>query len=306
MRNIKVRILGLVIITSVLLYAISVSAAAAEAQIKVLVIGGQNNHDWAKSTPFLEKLLNRTGRFQATVNNAPGPKAPQAAWDAWQPRFRDFGCVLLDYNGQTWPEGVQKDFVEYVRGGGGVVVIHAANNAFTGWKEYEQMVGLLWRGSDYGDSLYFDKEGNIVREKPGKGRGMGHGGQYDWRMTTRDTSHPITQGMPLHWLHAKDELYHGQRGPAQDMHILLSAYSDPGNGGTGKDEPIVWWVPFGKGKALTNVMGHVGDTTPLECVGFQLILLRSIEWLSTGACRTPLPENFPTEKQTRRNTPKSW
>jgi type 1 glutamine amidotransferase len=296
-------ILGLVIITSVLLSAVSVSAAAAEAPIKVLVISGQNNHDWAKSTPYLEKLLNRTDRFQATVNNAPGPKAPQAAWDAWQPRFRDFGCVLLNYNGEAWPERVKKDFVEYVRNGGGIVVIHAANNAFTGWKEYEQMVGLLWRGKEYGDSLYFDKEGNIVREKAGEGRGMGHGGQYDWVMTTRDAFNPITQGMPLHWMHAKDELYHGQRGPAADMHILLSAYSDPKNGGTGYDEPIVWWVPFGKGKVLTNVMGHVGETTPLECVGFQVILLRSVEWLSTGECRTPLPENFPTENQTRRNTP---
>jgi type 1 glutamine amidotransferase len=89
------------------------------------------------------------------------------------------------------------------------------------------------------------------------------------------------------------------------MHILLSAYSDPGNGGTGKDEPIVWWVPFGKGKVLTNLMGHVGDTAPMECVGFQVVLLRSIEWLATGACSTPLPDNFPTENKTRRNAPKS-
>jgi type 1 glutamine amidotransferase len=285
--------------------AVSVPAAAAGTPIKVLVISGQNNHDWKKSTPYLEKILNSTDLIQATVNNSPGPNAPQAAWDGWQPRFRDFGCVVLNYNGQAWPERVQKDFVEYVRNGGGVVVIHAANNSFTGWKEYEQMVGLLWRGKEYGDSLYFDKEGNIVREKAGEGRGMGHGGQYDWVMTTRDASNPITQSMPLHWMHAKDELYHGQRGPAADVHILLSAHSDPNKGGTGYDEPIVWWVPFGKGKVLTNVMGHVGETTPLECVGFQTVLLRSVEWLSTGECHTPLPENFPTENQTRRNTPKT-
>ena len=282
-----------------------ISAAADEAQIKVLVISGQNNHNWTKSTPFLEKLLNSTGRIQATVCNSPSNNAPKAEWDAWQPKFGDFGCVLLNYNGESWPERVQKDFVEYVRNGGGVVVLHASNNSFTGWKEYEQMVGLLWRGKEFGDSLYFDKDGNIVREKAGEGRNMGHGGQYDWVMTTRDPSNPITQGMPLHWMHAKDELYHGQRGPAADVHILLSAYSDPTKGGTGHDEPIVWWVPYGKGKVLTNVMGHVGELTPLECVGFQVVLLRSVEWLSTGECHTPLPENFPSESEVRLNTPKS-
>ena len=85
------------------------------------------------------------------------------------------------------------------------------------------MVGLLWRGTKFGSSLYLNDEGEIVREKPGEGRGMGHGSQYDWVMTTRNTEHPITQGMPQKWMHVHDELYHGQRGPAKDVHILLNA-----------------------------------------------------------------------------------
>lgn len=300
MKNMNIRSLGLGIMSLVLLPGISVPAAAAETKLKVLVIGGQNNHDWAKSTPYMEKLLNRSDRFQATVNNTPEPNAPPAAWAAWQPKFRDFGCVVLDYNGQAWPDRVQKDFVDYVRGGGGVVVIHAANNAFTGWKEFEQMVGLLWRGREYGSSLYLDDDGKLVRELPGQGRGMGHGGQYDWVMTVRDTGHPITQGMPVKWLHKKDELYHGQRGPAENVHILLTAYSDPapGRGGTGKNEPIVWWVPFGEGKVVTNLMGHVGELGCLECVGFQVLLYRSCEWVATGKCATSLPKDFPTADAT--------
>jgi len=289
------------LVYSLLFVGLSVGAAAgAGPAIKVLVIGGQNNHDWSKSTPYMEKLLKRSDRFDVTVNNAPGGNAPQAAWDAWQPRFRDFGCVVLDYNGQAWPERVQKDFVEYVRGGGGVVVIHAANNSFTGWKEYEQMVGLLWRGREVGSSLYLDDEGKLVREEPGQGRGMGHGGQYDWVMTVRDTVHPITQGMPVKWLHKHDELYHGQRGPAENVHILLTAFSDPapGRGGTGKNEPIVWWIPFGKGKVVTNVMGHVGELGSMECVGFQVLLYRSCEWAATGKCTTSVPKAFPTADAT--------
>ena len=197
-----------------------------------------------------------------------------------------------------WPEPVKKAFVDYIHGGGGAVVIHAANNSFTGWKEYEQMVGLLWRGTNFGYSLYVDDDGKVVRVEPGEGRGMGHGGQYDWVMTTRDTEHPITKGMPLHWMHKKDELYHGQRGPAEDVHILLTAFSDPapGKGGTGKNEPIVWWVPYGQGKVVTNVMGHVGSLDPMQCVGFKMLLRRSVEWAATGQCTTPIPDNFPTAR----------
>jgi len=276
------------------------SAPAAEKTIKVMVIGGQNNHDWAKSTPFMARILDAAPHIEATVKNAPPGGAPKEAWDAWRPEFKAFDCIVLDYNGDMWPEPVKTAFVEYIRDGGGAVVIHAANNSFTGWKEFERMVGLLWRGREYGESLYLDEDGKIVREKPGEGRGMGHGGQYDWVMTTRDATHPIAAGMPVRWMHKQDELYHGQRGPAEDVHILLTAYSDPaaGRGGTGKHEPIVWWIPYGKGKVVTNVMGHVGSLDPMKCVGFRVLLLRSCEWVATGACVTRIPADFPTAEKT--------
>jgi len=215
------------------LAAVSAGTAPADVpadQIKVLLIGGQNNHDWKRSTPFMQGILEKAGHFKVAVNHAPEINAPQSAWDAWQPKFKGFDCVVSDYNGQMWPDRIKQEFVSYVASGGGVVVIHAANNSFGGWKEYEQMVGLLWRGKDFGYSLYLDEAGKLVRENPNEGRGMGHGGQYDWIMTTRDPNHAITSGMPLHWMHKHDELYHGQRGPAENIHILLTAYSDPAPG----------------------------------------------------------------------------
>jgi hypothetical protein len=269
--------------------------------IKVMIIGGQNNHNWQLSTPYMKELLDRKPQFQATICNAPGRDAPQADWDAWQPEFSDYDVVLLDYNGQMWPERVRDDFVQYVRDGGGVLVIHAANNSFTGWKEFEQMVGLLWRNPKYGYSLYVDEQGQVVRDEPGEGRGMGHGSQYDWKMTVRDPEHPITAGMPIHWMHKHDELYHGQRGPAQDIHILLTAYSVPDRGGTGKHEPIVWWVPYGEGKVVTNLMGHVGQLGCMHCVGFQVLLYRTCQWLARGECQTAIPDNFPTAETTSLN-----
>lgn len=273
---------------------IAASTFAAEPPIKVLLIGGQNNHDWAQSTPLMKKILDQAGHFDVTVYNTPPSGATPEQWDAWQPKFKDFGCVVLDYNGDMWPDRVKQDFVAYVRGGGGVLIIHAANNPFTGWQEFEEMVGLLWRNKDYGATLSVDDAGNVVRDEPNQGRDMGHGSQYDWHMTVRDTAHPITQGIPLRWMHNHDELYHGQRGPAKDLHILLTAYSDPKNGGTGKNEPIVWWVPFGQGKVVVNLMGHVPPIDSMRCVGFKVLLDRACEWLATGKCVTPIPANFPT------------
>ncbi|MFV1967225.1 MAG: ThuA domain-containing protein [Pirellulaceae bacterium] len=278
----------------------SIVPSLASEPIKVLIIGGQNNHNWKTSTPFMEQLLKKSPPFEVTVDNAPEKGAPADSWDTWRPDFGKFDCVVLDYNGQMWPEEVQKAFVSYIAGGGGAVVIHAANNSFTGWKEYEQMVGLLWRRRTYGASLYVNESGTIVREAPGEGRGMGHGSQYDWTMTTRDEEHPITQEMPTHWMHKHDELYHGQRGPAENVNILLTAYSEPGpqTRGTGKHEPIVWWIPYGKGKVVTNVMGHVGELGCMQCVGFKVLLYRSCEWLANGKCATPIPDNFPTAEHT--------
>jgi uncharacterized protein len=102
------------------------SVPAAEKPIKVMVIGGQNNHDWKKSTPFLKQILDQAGHFEAVIDNAPGGNADRETREAWRPKFKEFGCVVLDYKGQMWPDQVKKDFVEYIAGGGGAVLIHAA------------------------------------------------------------------------------------------------------------------------------------------------------------------------------------
>lgn len=286
--------------TTLFTFAVAMGRAdAADESIRVMIVSGQNNHKWQESTPFLKQVLDAAGHFNTVVSLSPEQGAAQEEWDQWQPDFSQVDCIVLDYNGQMWPEPVKQALVDYVKRGGGVLSLHASNNAFTGWKEYEEMIGMLWRPASYGASPYLDDEGKLHREAAGKGRGMGHGSQYDWHMTTRDAKHPVTRDMPRYWMHKHDELYHGQRGPARNFKILLSAYSDPapGRGGTGLHEPIVWWIPYGKGKVITNVMGHVGELDCLQCVGFQVLLCRSCEWLATGRCLTEIPADFPNDDE---------
>ncbi len=297
------------------IFALAAAPAGAQ-EIKVLILDGQNNHNWKPMTSFMKEQLEKTGKFKVDVSTSP-PAAPgkgknetpeqaaerekkaeemKGAWAAWRPAFAGCKAVVLNYNGDLWPEEVRKSFEAYVRGGGGVVVIHAANNAFPGWKEYNRMIGLGWRDAKFGDRVYYDDEGKLVRQKAGEGPGAGHGRQHEYRVTVRDPEHPIVKGMPKVWMQTQDELYHGQRGPAEDMQILASSFSDKATGGTGVHEPMVWVIPCGKGKVVTNVLGHENGKA-LQSVGFVVLLNRSCEWLATGKVTSPIPDNFPTAEK---------
>ena len=270
--------------------------SAAE-KIKVLIVTGQNNHNWVRSTPVIKGLLEETGRFDVSVTTTPSIGAPKDAWQDWRPQFGKFDVVLSDYNGKEWPEAIKAKFVSYVQEGGRVVEIHAANNSFTGWLEYEAMTGLLWRASSYGDRIYLDKNLKQVRVRKGEGPSGGHGKGHEYQITTIDRENPIFKDLPPVWMHVSDELYHGQRGPANDMHILAAAFSSKESNGTGEYEPMVWWIPFGKGKVLTLVPGHLGQNpshpTPYDCIGFRTVLQRSVEWMGSGRVTITVPANFP-------------
>jgi len=276
------------------------SADAAE-KIRVLIVDGQNNHNWAAMTPPMKASLEKTGRFTVDVATTPPPASPKELWAKFRPDFSKYDVVLSNYNGEPWPAEVNQALERYVSGGGGLVVVHAANNAFPEWGEWNKMIGLGWRGPEYGERLTVDDQGKTVRTATGQGPGAGHGPQHEFTMIVRDSEHPVTRGMPREWLHAKDELYHGQRGPAENMHILATAFSAKEKGGTAAHEPMIWWIPYGQGRVFTTVLGHVmgNETVAIRCTGFQTVLARGTEWAATGTVTLAIPDNFPTPMQVK-------
>ncbi|HEY1065617.1 MAG TPA: ThuA domain-containing protein, partial [Pirellulales bacterium] len=215
------------------------SADAAEAgkqgeKLKVLIIDGQNNHEWQKTTPLLDQMLQKSGRFVADVATA--PKSGEEM-KGFRPKFSDYDVVVSNYNGDRWPKETEEDFVEYLKNGGGFVSVHAADNAFATWPEYNEAIGLGgWFGRDEKSGPYvYYKDDELVRDDS-PGRCGGHGQQHEFVVRTRVPEHPIMKGIPEKWLHAQDELYDTLRGPAKNMTILATAYSDPKTGGTGRDE----------------------------------------------------------------------
>ena len=272
------------------------SSVPAAEKLKLLIIDGQNNHQWKKTTPVLRAFLEKSGRFTVSVSTSPARGGTEAAWAAFRPAFAANDVVLSNYNGQPWPEPVQSSLEKYVSGGGGLVIVHAANNAFPGWSEWNKMIGLGWRQAKYGERLTLNNAGKAVRTVKGQGPGAGHGPQHEFPVVVRDRRHPVMAGIPAEWMHSRDELYHGQRGPALNMHILATAFSAPAKRGTGAHEPMVWWIPYGKGKVFTTVLGHADYS--MKCVGFQTIVSRGAEWSATGRVTLEVPGSFPSAEKT--------
>ena len=65
-------------------------------------------------------------------------------------------------------------------------------------------------------------------------------------------------------MHATDELYHGLRGPIENVHLLATAYSSKKYNGTNEHEPMIWRVTYGKGRVFHTPMGH--DLEAMRCV----------------------------------------
>jgi uncharacterized protein len=266
--------------------------------VRVLIVDGQNNHDWRRTTEALRRTLLASGRFSVDVSTTPDKGAPPPAWDGWQPDLAGHDVVVSNYNGEAWPERVRQDFVRFVAGGGGAVMVHAANNAFPEWPEFNRMIGLGWRKADFGDRVTIDDAtGAQVRTPTGEGPGAGHGPSHVFQIKVRQPDHPIMRGVPAQWTHGKDQLSHGQRGPALNMTILDSAFDDVEKGGSGAHEPVTWIIPYGKGQVVTTILGHQWhdqkDQDALDCVGFQTVFARSVEWAATGAVTIPVPASFP-------------
>ena len=267
-----------------LLLACTVSARK---PIKTLLITGQNNHNWQVSHVVLKQILENSGRFD--VDFAISPE-----------QGKDMSGFVLDYNGDSWPEETNRRFLEYVQNGGGVVIYHAADNAFSKWPEFNKICALGgWEGRNENSGPYvYWKDGKLVKDSSA-GPGGSHGRQHEYVLNGRDKVHPVVKGLPLKWRHAKDELYDRMRGPGNIRDILYTAYSDKETNGSGREEPLVFTVDYGNARIFHTMLGHAGATTEdniaMQCTGFQVLLLRGAEWAATGKVTQKVPKDFPTE-----------
>ncbi|MEM6278679.1 MAG: ThuA domain-containing protein [Verrucomicrobiota bacterium] len=316
MQRVLPSLISILFLFGIILVTLAWSPAESSAEkIRVLLVDGQNNHNWVETSPVLVALMEQSGRFEVTVATSPaGPPRPprkskentpeaneafkkafqawektvaeikakaKEEWAQWRPHFQDYDVVVSNYNGELWPEEVQRSFNDYVKGGGGFVSVHAANNAFPQWPEYNKMIALGgWGGRSELSGPYLRlREGTWTADTT-EGRGGAHGRRHEFVVEITDSEHPITKGIPAKWLHAEDELYDRLRGPAQNVTVLGYAFSAEDTGGSGENEPMLMVIDYGEGRVFHTTLGH--DVTAMTGVGFQETFLRGVEWAATG------------------------
>ncbi len=273
---------------------LSPAAAHAAGPIQVLLIDGQAAgvyHQWKLTTPVLKKELEDTGLFTVTV--ATSPESPSGDFSNFHPDFTKYKVIVSNIDSPDWPADLKTQFEQFISNGGGLVIVHAADNAFPNWTAFNQMAGIGgWRQRDEkaGPFWYF-QDGKLVSD-PTPGSAGQHGLRLPYRVDTRAPQHPIMKGLPTAWMHYADELYGKMRGPGQNMTVLATAHSDPANRGTGHDEPMLIALSFGKGRIFHTLMGH--DVAALSCVGFMTTFQRGTEWAATGKVTQKIPTTFPT------------
>ena len=265
-------------------------APRAAAPARILIVDGESAgpyHRWQVTTPVLKKMLDETQLFAVDVATVE-PARPVKL------EFARYAALVLNYDApdERWPDDVKRDFESYVTNGGGVVIVHAADNAFSGWRAYNEMIGVGgWRGRNEAAGPHWYVDGGKLVSDPSAGSAGSHGLRTPFPIAAQDTTHPIMKGLPKTWMHQGDELYASLRGPGKNMTVLATAHSDPANRGTGRDEPALLVVRYGRGRVFHTTLGH--DVNAMSSVDFVVTLQRGTEWAATGEVTQKVPSTFP-------------
>jgi type 1 glutamine amidotransferase len=229
------------------------SAPAGETPIRVLVLSGQNNHDWKTTTPKLVAILKESGRFDVRVTEEPAQLTARSllSCDVILSNWNAFG---LDPAASAWPDEVKRAYLDFVRKGKGHVVVHAGSASFPNWSEYHRLTLATWK-----DGL------------------TSHGPIHEFPVRMEGVRHPVTEGLGS--FTTRDELWNAP-GLADGAEVLASSYSASDKGGTGRWEPAVLAGHFGNGRSLTILLGH--DAGAMDNPSFRTLLLRAVEWAATG------------------------
>ena len=287
---------------------LSLSEVGVAAVTKVLVIEGASNHDWQRRIENLRSVLSRDGSFQMDVTLVPQDVA-SPEWAAWNPNFSNYDVVLSGYSnatgGASWPLGVQTAFAAYVQTGGGFLAFHEANQAFTAWQEYQEIVGLTWHDSNTGTAFTVNADDSLLVHPPGSGLATGHGARANVLVKRHGLPavHPIHAGLPNSWFAADLEVVRFPRGidPNLAANVKILSYAtdpDPPAGQPALQHPVEWTVAYGTGRVYASTYGHIwsdqAEPEGMRCAAFQETLVRALKWCAQKDPGTAVPSDFPT------------
>ena len=219
----------------------------------MLLLSGQNNHDWRATTPELLAILRESGGFVVDVAEKPEILTARSlqTYDVILSNWNAFG---LAPQASGWPAETREAYLGFVRGGKGHVVVHAGSASFADWPDYERLTLATWKKDQ-----------------------TSHGRNHEFAVRMDAAVHPVTAGLEA--FTTTDELWN-RPGIADGAEVLAASFSAADKEGTGRWEPSVLAGRFGRGRSLTILLGH--DVRAMGNPGFRALLRRAVEWAATG------------------------
>jgi type 1 glutamine amidotransferase len=234
--------------------------AQAANKINVLLLSGSNNHDWQKTTPMLQSILDDNGLFDIVITEMPDTLDHEA--------LKPFDVIVSNWNNWperncSWSETTKKALLEFVENGGGYVFVHSASATNYDWPEYQELAGATW------------------------GENTKHGKIVPFRVHLTSLDHPVTKGMADFW--TTDELWVNMK-DFGTTNSLGEAFAPVSNNGSGEMEPVILQRKYGRGRSFFLVLGH--DEQAMKNLGFQTLLVRGLEWAATGRVTQEIPDEL--------------
>ncbi|HMG90299.1 MAG TPA: hypothetical protein VK589_09565, partial [Chryseolinea sp.] len=135
--------------------------------LRVLIIDGQNNHGiWPKTSAMMKDYLEQTGLFDVDIARTAytwqngqvdsllekfpvagvavtKTEKPQAD-PAFSPAFSNYDVVISNFGwmASQLPQSTRDSLEAFVSNGGGLVVVHAADNSWPEWPAFNKMIAL--------------------------------------------------------------------------------------------------------------------------------------------------------------------
>jgi type 1 glutamine amidotransferase len=236
-------------------FLLAVPAAPAQQRVPggakaLLLSGGQRSHHaYRRQAQLLQKALEDTKQFEVTV-------CEDAAL-LETPALNKYDLVVATADRRDpefrLTEGQQRALLKYVHDGKGFFSLHGFCCADKTWvPEMRELLG--------GVLAHFGTPDTKVRV-----------GKYPLKITGGD--HPITRGAAD--FEHEDELYYDLQTQGEIKPLVVAVHQ-------GKEWPVLWARPYGRGRTCVSVFGHCGvqpnAKDPLEHAPFRRLVLQGIAW----------------------------